>query len=59
MPAALDDIVSEYVHYNVSMYRRTFFLSRNWLTVRLSQVVNSWHLIDILLTMNLKQNFRL
>ena len=25
MPAALDDIVSEYVHYNVSMYRRTFF----------------------------------
>ena len=25
MPAALDDIVSEYVHYNVSMYRRTSF----------------------------------
>ena len=25
MPAALDDIVSEYVDYNVSMYRRTFF----------------------------------
>ena len=36
-----------------------FFIFLNGLTVVLSQLANSWERMDILLIMNLKQDFRL
>ena len=37
----------------------SFYLKKNVLTVVLSQLANFWDLMDLLLTMNLKQNVRL
>ena len=61
MPSALDDFHSECVHDNINKFyaegRKKSVLSRNWLTVVLPQLVNSWGLIDILPKINLKQNY--
>jgi len=63
IPATLGDFVSECVHYNVNICRGKRVIKKinkkNGLTVVLSQLASSWELMDIILTMNLKQNFRL
>ena len=50
MPFALDDFDSGCVHYNINKFyaegEKKSVLSRNWLTVVLPQLVNSWGLID-------------
>ena len=59
IPATFDDFALECVHYHVNICRGKRVSFIKGLTVVLFQLANSWDILNILLTMNLKQNFGL
>ena len=59
IPATFDDFALECVHYHVNICREKRVIFIKGLTLVLFQLANSWDILNILLTMNLKQNVRL